>query len=229
MEGLYMRLSAKNNFTSDLAENRKFKLKLLRIIGFFLMIIVGYLFLKGNHYSKLAGYFVYMSAACSILPLPSPPYVIGIGKIFNPWLIAFLGAFGNIIAAFFEYYFIGWLFSQTELQQKVEANKFFQRFADLFNRAGFSCLLFTGFAPIPLDPFHFTAILTRYSIPKYLLAIFIGRYPRYYLLALVGDSFQIDNRYLIIMLVALVLVPVVVAFILKRFRAIGYKSKTSVA
>jgi len=130
MEGLYMRLSAKNNFTSDLAENRKFKLKLLRIIGFFLMIIVGYLFLKGNHYSKLAGYFVYMSAACSILPLPSPPYVIGIGKIFNPWLIAFLGAFGNIIAAFFEYYFIGWLFSQTELQQKVEANKFFQRFAN---------------------------------------------------------------------------------------------------
>ena len=81
MEGLYMRLSTENSITTDLAENREFKLKLLRISGFFLMIIVGYLFLKGNLYSKLASYFVYMSVACSIIPLPSPPYVIGMGKI----------------------------------------------------------------------------------------------------------------------------------------------------
>jgi membrane protein YqaA with SNARE-associated domain len=210
-------------------KNKKQKLVIIRTVGFMIMIIVGYLFLKGSRHSKLAGYFVYMSVACSIIPLPSPPYVIGMGKIFNPLLIAFLGAFGNIIAAFFEYYFITWLFSRNELQQKVEANKYFQRLANLFNRAGFSCILFTGFSPVPFDPFHFTAILTRYSILKYLLAIFIGRYPRYYLLALLGDSFQIHNQYLIFMLIALVLVPIIIAFILKRYRAIGYKSKASVA
>lgn len=224
-----MRLSTDNNFTAGLNEDRKFKLKLLRIAGFFLMIIVGYLFFKGNHHSKLAGYFVYMCVGCSIIPLPTPPYVIGMGKIFNPWLIAFLGALGNSIAAFFEYHFITWLFSRTELQQKIEANKYFQRLVNLFNRAAFACILFTGFSPVPLDPFRFTAILTRYFLPKYLLALFIGKFFRYYLLALLGDSFQIHNRYLIIMLIALVVVPVIIAFSVKRLRSIRYKSKTSVA
>ncbi len=211
-----MRLSAENSYSNRLS--RKKVLILLRIIGFILMIIVGYLFLKGSHYSKLVGYFVYMSAACSILPLPTPPYVIGMGKIFNPWLIAFLGALGNSIAAFFEYYFITWLFSRSELQQKIEANKYFQRLAHIFNRAAFPCIVFTGFSPLPLDPFRFTAILTRYFIPKYLLAMFIGKYLRYYLLALLGDSCQIHNRYLFIMLLSLVLIPIIIAFIFKRIR-----------
>ena len=211
-----MRLSAENSDSSWLSRNKV--LNLLRIIGFILTIIVGYLFLKGNHYSKVVGYFVYMSASCSILPLPTPPYVIGMGKIFNPWLIAFLGALGNSFAAFFEYYLMTWLFSRSELQQKIEANKYFQRLVNIFNRAAFPCIVFTGFSPLPLDPFRFTAILTRYSIPKYLLAMFVGKYLRYYLLALLGDSFQIHNRYLFIMLLSLVLIPIIIAFIISRIR-----------
>jgi len=180
------------------------------------MLIVGYLYLKGSRYSKLAGYFVYMSLACSIIPLPTPPYVIGMGKIFDSWIIALLGASGNCVAAFFEYYFITWLFSKTELQQKIETNKYFQQFINFFNRAAFSCIVFTGFAPVPFDPFRFAAILARYFLPKYLLAMFIGKYARYYLLALLGESFQIPNSYLIILLIILIFVSFVAALFVKR-------------
>ena len=224
-----MKSSVENKLPTSLMKNKKFKLIIVRIIGLITMLIVGYLYLKGSRYSKLAGYFVYMSLACSIIPLPTPPYVIGMGKIFDSWIIALLGASGNCVAAFFEYYFITWLFTRTELQQKIETNKYFQRLAYIFNRAAFACILFTSFSPIPFDPFHFAAILTRYFLPKFLLAIFIGKYLRYYLLALLGDSYQIPNQYLIIMLIALVVVPVIAAFILKRNQAVGYKSKKSVA
>ncbi len=219
MEDLSTQLKAGNKFFTTLLQTKNSKLMFIRIIGFMAMLIVGYLYLTDGHYSKLAGYFIYMSLACTIIPLPTPPYVIGMGKIFDPEIIALVGAFGNLISAFFEYYFLTWLFSTTELQQKIEANKYFQRFVQFFNRSAFSCIIFTSFSPIPLDPFYLTAILTRYSLVKYLLALFIGKSLRYYLLAQVGDSFQIPNLYLIIMLIALVLVPVIIAFALKRNQA----------
>jgi membrane protein YqaA with SNARE-associated domain len=209
-------------------KNKKSKLIFVRIIGLITMVTVGYLYLKGSHYSKLAGYFIYMSMACSIIPLPTPPYVIGMGKIFDPWVIALLGAIGNCIAGFFEYYFLTWLFSKTELRQKIETSKLFQRFTYIFNRAAFLSILLTSFSPVPLDPFYLAAILIRYSLSKYLLAIFIGKYLRYYSLALLGDSFQIPDQYLIIMLITLVTVPVIVAFILKRNQARTFKTEKSV-
>jgi len=209
-------------------KNKKSKLVIVRIIGVITMIAVGYLYLKGSHYSKLAGYFVYMSLACSIIPLPTPPYVIGMGKIFDPWIIALLGALGNCIAGFFEYYILTWIFSKTELRQKIEASKLFKRFIAIFNRAAFLSILLTSFSPVPLDPFYLAAILIRYSLPKYLLAIFIGKYLRYYTLAQLGDSFQIPDQYLVIMLIALVTVPVIVAFVLKRNQSSSYKTEKSV-
>lgn len=209
-------------------KTKKLSLIVLRIIGLITLVTVGYLYLKGNHYSKLAGYFVYMSLACSIIPLPTPPYVIGMGKIFDPWIIAFLGAIGNCIAAFFEYYFLTWLFSKTELRQKIEASKLFQRFIAIFNRAALLSILVTSFSPVPLDPFYLAAILIRYSLVKYLVAIFIGKYLRYYLLAQLGDSLKIPDQYLIIMLLALVIVPVFVAFVLKKNQTSNYKTEQTI-
>lgn len=100
-----------------------------RIFSLILMITVGYLFLTGSRYSKLVGYFVYMSIACLIIPLPSPPYVIGMGKIFHPGIVAIVGSIGSCIAVFFEYHVVTWIFSKSELQQKVEDSSFFQKFS----------------------------------------------------------------------------------------------------
>lgn len=208
-------------------KDKKTRLILARLIGLTTMIVVSYLYLNGSHYSKLAGYFVYMSLACSIIPLPSPPYVIGMGKIFDPWIVALLGSLGNCIAAFFEYYFLTWLFSRTELQHKIESSKLFQRLAAIFKRAVFLIILLTSFSPIPLDPFYLTAIMIRYSLPKYLLAVLLGKYLRYYLLAQVGESLQIPNLYLIIMLFALLCLPIAVALLLKRTRVPQYTPEKS--
>ncbi|UCE04806.1 MAG: VTT domain-containing protein [bacterium] len=208
--------------------DKQLKLILTRIFGLILTVTVGFLFLTGSRYSKLVGYFVYMSVACLIIPLPSPPYVIGMGKIFHPGVVAIVGSVGNCIALLFEYHFLTWIFSKSELQRKVENSSFFQQFAGFFNHAAFICLIITGFLPLPLEPVRIAAILSRYSVFKYVLATFIGRLPRNYLLALLGESFQIPNRYLIIILMALLLVPGIVTLFLKRFQGGEFKSEKSV-
>lgn len=178
-------------------------------IGISLSLALGYLFLKGSRYGQLIGFFGYMSVACTLVPLPTPPFVIALGEVFNPSIVALTGAVGNVIAAFVEYHVLLWIFSRTELQQRVETNRIFQRFSHYFHRAAFACLIFTGFTPIPFEPFRFTAILTRYNLRLYLLAVLLGRFPRYYLIAFIGDQFQIPIIYLIILLIILLIAPII--------------------
>ena len=182
---------------------------ILTAIGIILSLALGYPFLEGSRYSQLIGFFGYMSVACTLIPLPTPPYVIALGKVFHPGIVALAGAIGNCIAAFVEYQLLLWLFSKTELQYRVETNRVFQRFSYYFRRAAFMCLIFTGFTPIPFEPFRFAAILARYNLSLYLLAVFLGRFPRYYLIALIGDQFQIPTHYLITLLIVLLVISIV--------------------
>ena len=188
---------------------------ILTAIGISLSLTLGYLFLEGSRYTQLIGFFGYMSVACTLIPLPTPPYVIALGKVFHPGIVALAGAIGNCIAAFVEYNLLLWIFSKTELQQRVETNRIFQRFSYYFRRMAFVCLVFTGFTPIPFEPFRFAAILARYNLPLYLLAVLLGRFPRYYLIALIGEKFQIPTRYLIILLIVLIVIPVI-GMLIKR-------------
>ena len=157
---------------------------------------LGYLFLTGTRLSQLIGYFVYMSFACTLIPLPTPTYVIALGQVFQPWIVAGVGAIANCLAALAEYYVIIRLFLKTTLQQQGETSHIFQRFAYYFQRAAFACLIFIGLTPIPFEPFRLAAILIRYNLPKYLLAIFIGRFIRYYLVAQIRHFYSMQRSVL---------------------------------
>jgi len=87
-------------------KNKQIYLVITRISILLLSIFVGYLYLSGGRYSQLVGYFIYMSIACTFIPLPTPPYVIGMGKNFHPGIVGLAGAFGNCLAGFIEYRFI---------------------------------------------------------------------------------------------------------------------------
>lgn len=201
-------------------EKNKKKLIPVRIFGIILTIIVCYLFLKGTRFSKLVGYFFYMSVACTLLPLPTPPFVIKIGEFFHPGIVALVGAIANCIAGFIEYHFLTWLFSKLELQKKIQNNWYFQKFADFFRRSAFICIVVTGFIPLYMEPFRIAAILTRFVLPKYLLAIFIGKLPRYYLIAMIGDTYQISAKYFILIVILLFMLPGIWLLFIKIFRII---------
>jgi uncharacterized membrane protein YdjX (TVP38/TMEM64 family) len=54
-----------------------------------------------------------------------------------------------------------------------------------------------GFSPIPFDPFMFLSAAVGYSYTRYVLAIFVGRTPRYLLLACLGERSHIPTPILI--------------------------------
>ena len=51
-----------------------------------------------------------------LIPLPTPPYAIALGKVFHPGIVAFVGAVANRLAALAKYHIIAWLLSRTTAQ-----------------------------------------------------------------------------------------------------------------
>ncbi len=62
-----------------------------------------------------------------------------------------------------------------------------------FARAPFIWLLIAGFTPLPFAIFKFLAFSMNYPLGKYLTALGLSRFPRYYLLAWLGHHFAIPT------------------------------------
>ncbi|MFC2171958.1 YqaA family protein [Acidobacteriota bacterium] len=177
-----------------------------------LAVSAGYLILSGGRFTQILGYVAYMSVACTLVPLPTPPVVIKMGKAFHPGTVAIAGALANCLAAAVEYRLLSWLMVRARLKQRTEAHRSFRRFARYFKRYAFLCLAVSGFTPIPFEPFRIAAILANYSFPKYLLAVFAGRLPRYFLVAQIGYLFSVPPYLLVVLFAVLLLIPLVGAY-----------------
>jgi uncharacterized membrane protein YdjX (TVP38/TMEM64 family) len=57
--------------------------------------------------------------------------------------------------------------------------------------------------PIPLSPFKLVCIATGYSLARFELALVVGRGPRYFLLAWLGQTLRLSVPQLILLAVAL--------------------------
>ena len=78
----------------------------------------------------------------------------------------------------------------------------------IFKKVAFLSLVASGFLIfIPFDPFKFFAATARYNKFKYVAAIFIGRAPRYYLLALLGEEMRISPVLMSLIFLILAAIP----------------------
>lgn len=157
----------------------------------------------------LFGYFVYMCLACQFFPIPTLPPIAFAAKIFHPMLIAGVGAVGTCIANLNDYVILGWLFRHKKVQ-KIRDIKTYKRLLTFFDRYAFLTLSAAAFLPIPLDVIRLLAISRAYSFPKYVAATFVGRFPRYLIIAYLGK--ELPGRYILILFLV-TLIPAVAKFI----------------
>lgn len=153
--------------------------------------------------ASLFGYFFYMTLACTFFPLPTPPTVIYMGELHSPLVVAVVGGVASCLAGLIDYS----LFLLLIRQKKVRAfqqSSFYEKCAAFFKKIAFVSLVVAAFTPIPFDPFRFLAIASGYNRGGYLAAIFVGRAPRYYLLAKLGGQWHIPPS-IIVVSVALLL------------------------
>lgn len=145
---------------------------------------------------KLLFLLVYMTFACTFFPLPTPPIIMDYGGRFDPILVAVVAGIGTCMAGLIDYTVITYIIKHKKVS-KVKQTKAYKYCAWFYHKVAFISLVIAGFTPIPFDPFRFLAGATGYNRGKYVLAIFIGRAPRYYLLAKFQHMLHIPSKYLI--------------------------------
>lgn len=156
---------------------------------------------------SLIGYFFYMTLACTFFPLPTPPTVIYMGELHHPIVVAVVGGVASCLAGLIDYS----LFLRLIRQRKVRAiqeSGFYRKCAAFFKRIAFISMVVAAFTPIPFDPFRFLAIASGYNRAGYMAAIFVGRAPRYYLLARLGGRWHIPPAFIVASLILLMVISV---------------------
>jgi membrane protein YqaA with SNARE-associated domain len=157
----------------------------------------------------LFGYFVYMCLACQFFPIPTLPPIAFAAKIFHPMLIAAVGAMGTCIANLNDYVILGWLFRHKRVR-KIRDIHSYKRLLTFFDRFAFLTLSVAAFLPIPLDVIRLLAISRAYSFPKYVAATFVGRFPRYLIIAYLGK--ELPAKYILILFLV-TLLPAIGKFV----------------
>jgi len=137
--------------------------------------------------SILFDYFLYMCFACQFFPIPTLPPIAFTAKVFHPILVAAVGAAGTCIANLNDYAILGWLFRHQRVK-KVRDIQMYRKLLNFFDRYAFLTLSAAAFLPIPIDVIRLLAISRAYTYWKYVLATFVGRLPRYLILAYVGKE-----------------------------------------
>ena len=157
----------------------------------------------------LYGYFIYMGAACQFFPIPTLPPIAFTAKVFHPVLVAFIGAVGTCVANLNDYVILGWLFRHKRVK-KIRDVSTYKRLLSFFDRYAFITLSVASFLPIPLDVIRLLAISRAYSFSKYVAAAFVGRFPRYLIIAYLGK--ELPAKYILVIFFLTVL-PAVAKFI----------------
>ncbi len=157
---------------------------------------------------ELLFYFAYMSVACTFLPLPTPPLVMAYGQKFDPFLIALLGGIAFCISALIDYSLVTLVFRYEKIA-RIKKTKLYYKVERIFNKYAFVSLVVAAFTPIPLEPVKVVACASRYNKVRFILACFLGRTPRYYLLAASQGILPIPRIYLYASIIALVAVEAI--------------------
>ncbi len=163
---------------------------LIGIVAFYLMSVHA----DSNGYLYLIFYSIPANTAISIFP--HEPVLIYYGQFANLWLSAAAATGGTIIAGYLDHRVFVPLLNYRKITA-YKQSRFYRRATAIFMKYPFATIAVTGFTPIPFFPFKFLCFSIHYPLHRYLAALCVARYPRYFLLAWVGATFGIPTWILI--------------------------------
>ncbi len=165
--------------------------------------------------------FIYSFPSQFLIPIiPHEPVLLYFGKFYSPLIVALVDIAGTLLIEALNYSVFKYIID-TNFFQKMRHTKSATKVVELFNRAPFVALLIAGLTPVPFYPFRFLVVMAHYPIWKYLLAVFLSRTPRFYVLALIGRAIKIPNYLIIVIFIILIVSvngPILKKFLKKRQR-----------
>jgi len=171
--------------------------------------------------------FIYSFPSQFLIPVvPHEPVLLYFGKFYSPLTVALVDIAGTVLTEALNYSVFNFIVD-TSFFQKMHHRKSVTKVVELFNRAPFVALFVAGLTPVPFYPFRFLVVMAHYPIWKYLLAVFLSRTPRFYVLALLGQAIKIPDYLIIAIFIILIVsanIPLLRKFFNKRQRNKTYAS-----
>jgi membrane protein YqaA with SNARE-associated domain len=165
--------------------------------------------------------FIYSFPSQFLIPIiPHEPVLLYFGKFYSPLTVALVDIAGTLLTEALNYSVFKYIID-ANIFQKMRHRKTVNKVVELFNRAPFIALFVAGFTPVPFYPFRFLVVMAHYPIWKYLLAVFLSRTPRFYVLALIGAAIKIPDYLIIAIFIILITsanFPLLRKFLKKRQR-----------
>ena len=150
--------------------------------------------------------------------VPHEPVLLYFGEFYSPLTVALIAVSSTVLAEALNYSVFNYV-ADTKLLKKFTDRKIVRLMIKLFNKSPFLALWIAGFTPIPFYPFRFLVVIGRYPVMYYLLAVFLSRAPRFYILAYIGEMFKFPGSVLIalfIIIIAALNIPVIVNLFKKK-------------
>jgi len=202
--------------------NRTFRLVITSVIittGVVFGITL-YLFPK---YSELWILFLYtMPSEFLIGVIPQEPIILYYSKSYHPFTVTLVTLLATIFTEYLNYRFVTLLFKIPKLDD-LKRYQTFQNSIYFFLSMPFLSLVIAAITPVPFFPLRIIVPVSRYSVKKYLIAILLGRTPRFYILAYFGNIVVLSDK-IIILLFFLLLILLVISWI----RIMSKKNKLKV-
>jgi MoaA/NifB/PqqE/SkfB family radical SAM enzyme/membrane protein YqaA with SNARE-associated domain len=147
---------------------------------------------KPREVPYLTVFFYSIPSNMGISFFPHEPVIFWYARFLNLLSLSAVAAAGTLVAAFLDYRFFSKVLN-LQYSTKYKSTNLYRRSYYWFYKMPFISLVVAGFTPIPFYPFKFMAYASKYPLRKYLLAVAVGRFPKYYLLALAGQAFQVPG------------------------------------
>jgi membrane protein YqaA with SNARE-associated domain len=182
-------------------------------IAFVLVLLIVWISSKGLQESKSLWVLFFYSFPSEFLiaTVPHEPVLLYFGKFYSPITVALVAISGTVLTEMLNYStfkYVTDLKIFAKLQQKSAVIKTIR----FFNKAPFLTLWVAGITPIPFYPLRFLVVLARYPLLKYILAIFLSRFPRFFILAYLSYKIQIPDYILLALFVLLIVIANVTIF-----------------
>lgn len=136
------------------------------------------------------GVFVLLTLACHgplspFLPAAFEPILLLYGKLYQPLLVALIGALVSVAAEYPDYYLYRVLL-HSQTADRLMRGAAPRAVAAVFGRQPFLAIWLCACSPLPDWAARVLAAHSNYPVRRYLLAFLAGRIPKFWLLAAVG-------------------------------------------
>jgi uncharacterized membrane protein YdjX (TVP38/TMEM64 family) len=153
------------------------------------------------------------------MPATYEPILMLFGRIYPPLLIAGLGILGILYVEFLNFHLYGRVL-HLKTFEPARASGFVRLTVRMFQRAPFFTVWLCAWSPLPYWAVRVVAPLAGYSVRRYLVATFLGRFPRLWFFAALGLYWHVSAPVLSAVAFGTILLYLVI-WLLKRGKGAG--------